>query len=73
MARAPTKKSRMIASASLLLVAAGLVLDGWFSPPIPPVNTPLFGFAAIALMQIAKQTREAEGQEIPDSVLKNGA
>lgn len=54
-------------------IAVGLVLDAWFSPPLPPMSTPLLGAVAVVLMQLAKQTREAEGKEIPASVMKDGA
>jgi len=63
----------MIALAGAAVVVLGLVLDAWFSPPLPPVNTPVLGLVTIGLMQLAKQTREAEGREIPESVTRNGA
>ena len=72
MPKAPTAKSRMIANGGAGLIAVGLILDAWFSPPIPRVSILLFGFVAVAIMQWAKQTREADGVVIPDSVMKSG-
>ena len=63
----------MIALVGVILVAVALVLDAWFSPPLLPISTPILGFVAAALMQLAKQTREADGAEIPEVVVKNGA
>jgi hypothetical protein len=72
MLRAPTKKSRMNARASVALVAVALVLDGWFIPPLPRLSIPVLGLGAFVMMQIAKQTRETEGVEIPAEVIKAG-
>lgn len=68
MAKAPTKKSRMFALAAVSVVIAALVLDAWFSPPLPSVSAPIFGLVAVVLMQLAKRTREADGVQIPDTV-----
>jgi hypothetical protein len=73
MAKAPTKKSRMFALAGASVVIAALVLDAWFSPPLPPISTPIFGLVVVMLMQLAKQTREADGVQIPDVVTKESA
>ncbi len=73
MAKAPTKKSRMFALAAVSLIIAALMLDAWLSPPLPPISTPIFSLVAVLLMQLAKQTREAEGVQIPEVVAKEGA
>ena len=73
MAKAPTKKSRMIAGAGLGLVALALVLDEWFSPPLPRLSIPALGLAAVVMMQIAKKIRETEGVEIHVAVIKAGS
>src|ERR1700692_3393796 len=51
--RAPTNKSRLIAGAGMLMVAGALVLDGWFSPPLPPLSTPILGAIAVLFMYLA--------------------
>ena len=73
MAKYPTKKSRRFAWSGIILVVMGLVLDAWFSPPLPRISTPISGFVTLALMQLAKQTREADGAIIPEAVVKEGA
>lgn len=73
MARAPTTKSRLIAFIGMAVLAAGLVFDAWLSPPLPPLGAPLLGAAAVGLMLLAKQMREADGQEIPEQVQREGA
>ena len=72
MIRAPTQKSRLIARTGMGLVACALVLDAWFSPPLPPFSTPIFSLVALGTMQWAKQIRESDGVEIPDSVMRDG-
>jgi len=73
MAKAPTAKSRLIANGGVALIAVGLVLDAWFSPPIPRVSVLVLSLVAIVIMQLAKQAREADGVVIPASVAISGA
>lgn len=73
MPKAPTKKSRMIANVGVGLIVVALVLDAWFSPPLPRLSTPALGLVALLMMQMAKQSREAEGVEIPVAVMNAGS
>lgn len=72
MAKAPTRKSRLIAATGICLVGGALVLDAWFSPPLPRFSTPIFSLLAVGFMQWAKQVREYEGIDVPDDVMRRG-
>jgi hypothetical protein len=73
MLRAPTRKSRLIARTGLVLVACGMVLDAWLRPPVPQLSAIVFSVVSVGMMQWAKQVRESDGQQIPESVVKSGA
>lgn len=63
----------MIAGAGEGLIVIALVLDAWFSPPLPKVSLPVLGFLAVSIMQMAKKVRESEGVQIPAGVMKAGS
>jgi hypothetical protein len=73
MLKAPTKKSRMIARAGAALIAIGLILDAWFSPPLPRLSIPILSFVVVTMMQWAKKVRESDGVEVPIAVVKRGS
>jgi hypothetical protein len=59
----------MFADLGVSLIAIGLVLDAWFSPPLPRFSIPVLGLFAIFMMQISKLIREKNGIIIPDTVV----